>query len=79
MKTYQRIILELLRESSLKNIPDPNDLGEGFILEDEHGFKWTIKKKGKHVDNNKVLYKIENNGQSKVVDFDTIKKEYKRS
>lgn len=83
-EVYLKILEELLRESKeqsddLINLPDEDVITDGLLLKDENGFKLEITKIGKSKKTGKKLFKVEGDNYSKVVDYNTLKQEYKRA
>ena len=83
-EAYLKILEELLRESKdqsddLDDLPDEDVISDGLLLKDENGFKLEITKVGKSKKTGKKLFKVEGDNYSKVVDYNTLKKEYKRA
>ena len=81
---YIKILEELLNESKdhsdeLKDVPDEDVITDGLLLKDEDGFKLEITKVGKSRKTGKKLFKIEGDNYSKVIDYNTLKKNYKRA
>ncbi len=81
---YLRIIQELLFESKdqpddLEDIPDEDVISDGLLLKNKDGFKLEITKVGRSKKSGKKLFKIEGDNYSKVIDYNTLKKEYKRA
>ena len=78
MSVYSKILEILLKESEKINVPDADMLGVGFVLTNDDGFKYTIKKVAKDKDGN-LKFLIVSRDFKEVLTYDQIKKNFKRA
>ena len=80
MSIYELVLKSLLKESdSIKSLPDELVLSEDFLITDKEGFEYKIIKIGKSKTNGERLYKIKCGDKVKVINYETMKKDYKRT
>ena len=78
MSVYTKILRLLLEESEKINVPDESMLGVGFVLTNDDGFKYTIKKIVKDK-KGKRKFLITSKGYKEILTYDEIKKNFKRA
>ena len=79
-KILKELIIEAQEQSEeLKDIPDEDVITDGLLLKDDDGFKLEITKVGKSAKSGKKLFKVEGDNYSKVVDYNTLKQNYRRA
>ena len=78
MSVYAKVLKLLLVESEKINVPDESMLGVGFVLTNDDGFKYTIKKISKD-ENGKRKFLITSVGYKEILSYDQIKKNFKRA
>lgn len=78
MSVYTKVLRLLLEESEKINVPDEAMLGVGFVMTNDEGFKYTIKKIAKD-EKGKRKFLIVSDGYKEVLTYDQIKKNFKRA
>ena len=78
MSVYTKILRLLLEESEKINVPDESMLGVGFVLTNDEGFKYTIKKITKDEKGNR-MFLITSDGYKEALSYEQIKKNFKRA
>ena len=78
MSVYTKILELLLEESEKINLPNESMLGVGFVLTNDEGFKYTIKKITKDEKGNRQFL-IVSDGYKELFTYDQIKKNFKRA
>jgi|ETNvirenome_6_85_1030632.scaffolds.fasta_scaffold30286_4 hypothetical protein len=81
---YTKIIKILLSEAKdqkeeLNDIPDEDVIADGLLLKDKNGFKLEITQIGKSKKTGKKLFKLKGDNYSKIIDYNTLKQNYKRA
>ena len=78
MSVYAKVLRLLLEESTKISLPDADMLSRGFVIENEEGFKYTIKDIVEDEKGNKKFV-IASKDHQEVVSYKEIKKNYKRA
>lgn len=78
MSVYSKILKLLIEESEKINLPDEAMLSVGFVLTNDEGFKYTIKKIIKDEEDNRKFL-IVSDGYKELFTYDQIKKNFKRA
>ncbi len=78
MNVYEKILNLLLEESQKIDIPDESMISKGFVIENEKGFKYTVKDVIKR-EGEKTKFIVASNNYEEEFTCEEIKKIYKRA